>query len=145
GILGHVALGDLGLGAGGAHRLGRGPRLVEALGAVEDHRLGAAPGRAHGDRRAEAGRAARHQDHLAAEVAHAWLSLLPDRRVAVRFAILHASARISAWSKAKSSLLQSSTQSAAAASSPAVTVVLVVRPRNTTAQLCPRGSRLGSE
>ena len=45
-----------GLGACGPHRVRRRLGLLDALAVVEDHRLGAALGRADGDGRAEAGR-----------------------------------------------------------------------------------------
>ena len=70
GVLGHVALGDFGFGAGSPHGVGGRLGLLQALGAVEDHGLGAALGRADRDGRAETRCRARHQDYLAVEVSH---------------------------------------------------------------------------
>jgi hypothetical protein len=69
-ILGDVALHDLGLGAGLAHGFGRGLGFRPALGIIEDDGLGPAFGRADGNRRAQAGRRAGHQDDPAVEVPH---------------------------------------------------------------------------
>jgi hypothetical protein len=70
GILGDVALHDLGLGAGLTHGVSRGLGFGPALGIVEDDGLGPAFGGAHGNGRAQAGRRAGHQDDPAVEVPH---------------------------------------------------------------------------
>ena len=116
GVLGHVALGDLGFGAGSPHGVGGRLGLLQALGAIEDHRLGAALGCADRDGRAETRGRAGHQNDLAVEVCHC---AAPDCSDFFRSA-RSASARIFAWSKARSTFGQSSTHSAAAASSPAL-------------------------
>ena len=55
GILGYVALGDLDLGSGGTHGIGRRLCLCAALGIVEQHGLGPTPGGTDRDGRPETG------------------------------------------------------------------------------------------
>ena len=87
----HVALHQLGLGAGRLHCLGRRLGLLAALGVIEEQGLRAALGRANGDGCPQPRPAARHQDHLVVELSHArlpWVSdpagLTPSRYAAVR-------------------------------------------------------------
>ena len=69
-VLGDVALREHRLGAGRAHRFGCGFRFGCAAGVVDDHRLGAARGRADRERRAQTRRGAGDENDFAVEIAH---------------------------------------------------------------------------